>query len=265
LRAVRRVVAFILVLSVVAAAGVVMWDRWWRRAGSTNPGMSCPQVVKAHSRVPFAAIGVHRVALIGDSIMEQASCSIADSLSDVGIQTSRHAVSGSGMLTGYVDWIARTREILQAEKPDVVVAIFVGNYFPPPVRDAKGTIIEVGTPAFYRAWQDKARLLSAEVHAAHARMYWVEPPPIVDPILGHADRLFAGYRKIAGDHFLSSGRALAGPHGTEVQSKLTCGKRRVVRDSDRVHLTDDGARIYGQQIAHDFTADLGILTTPRPC
>jgi hypothetical protein len=265
LRAVRRVIGFILVLSFVAAAGVVMWDRWWRRAGSTNPGMSCPQVVKAHGRVPFAAIGVHRVALIGDSIMDQASCSIADSLSDVGIQTSRDAVSGSGMLTGYVDWIARIREILQAEKPDVVVAIFVGNYLPPPVRDANGTIIDLDTPAFFRVWQDNAKLLSAEVHAANARMYWVEPPPIVDPVLGHADRLFAGYRKLAGDHFLYSGRALAGPHGTEVRSKQTCGKRRVIRTPDRIHLTDDGARIYGQQIAHDLTVHLGILTTPRPC
>ena len=265
MRAVRRVVAFILVLSVVAAAGVVMWDRWWRRAGSTNPGMSCPAVVRANGRVPFAAMGVHRVALIGDSIMDQASCSIAESLRDVGIQTSRHAESGSGMLTGFVDWIARTRQILQTEKPDVVIAIFVGNYFPPPVRDAKGALIEAGTPAFFRAWQEKARLLSAEVHAANARMYWVQPPPIVDPVLGHADRLFAGYRTIAGDHFLSSGRALAGPHGTEVESKNTCGKRRAIRNTDRVHLTDDGARIYGQQIAHDLTADLGILVAPRPC
>jgi hypothetical protein len=48
-------------------------------------------------------------------------------------------------------------------------------------------------------------------------------------------------------------------------TKETCGKRRVIRTDDRIHLTDDGARVYGQQIAHDLTADLGILTTPRPC
>jgi hypothetical protein len=253
------------VLSVVAAAGVVMWDRWWRRAGSANPGMNCPTVVKAHDRVPLAAIGVHRVALIGDSIMDQASCSIADSLRDVGIETSRHGAPGSGFLSGYIDWVALTKQILETEKPDVVIAIFVGNYFPPLAHDAQGAIIEPNSAAFFRAWQDHARLLSAEVHAAGARMYWVRPPPIVDPMLGNALRLFNGYRKIAGDHFLSSGRALAGPHGSEVRSKETCGKRRDVRTTDRVHLTDDGARIYGQQIAHDLTADSGILVAPRPC
>ena len=227
--------------------------------------MACPAVVKARHRLPLTALGVHRVALIGDSIMEQASCSIADSLSDVGIETSRHAVSGTGLLTGTVDWLAQTRQIMQTEKPDVVVAIFVGNYWPPPVRDANGAVIGADTPAFFRAWQDHARLLSAEVHAAHARMYWVSPPPITDTRLGHASRLFGGYRRIKGDHFLASGQVLAGPRGADVMAKQTCGRRRVIRASDHIHLTDDGARIYGQQIAHDLTADLGILTAPRPC
>jgi hypothetical protein len=35
--------------------------------------------------------------------------------------------------------------------------------------------------------------------------------------------------------------------------------------ADAVHLTDDGARIYGQTIAHDFSAERGVLTAPKPC
>jgi hypothetical protein len=265
LRAVRRVLALVLALAVVAGSAVVLWDRWWRRAGSRNPGMDCPVVVTAHGRLPLAAFGVHRVALIGDSIMQQASCSIAESLSDVGIETSRHAVGGTGLLSGLVDWLTETRKLLSTEKPDVVIAIFVGNYLGSPARDANGNTIDAGTEAFYRAWQDQAKLLSAEVHAAKARMYWVSPPPITATPLNHAGRLYAGYRTISDDDFLSSGRVLTGPHDSEVMTKETCGKRRVIRTDDRIHLTDDGARVYGQQIAHDLTADLGILTTPRPC
>jgi len=252
------------VMAVITTAGFVAWDRWWRTAGPANPGVTCPAVVQAGHRLPFTAIGVHRVALIGDSIMEQASCAIAASLRDVGIETFRHAVIGSGLLTG-MDWLAVTRQILQTERPDVVVAIFVGNYYPPPLRGANGKPIEGDTPAFYRAWQHRARLLSDEVHAAHARMYWVSPPPITISPLNTAARLFDGYRTIHGDHFLFSGRVLAGPHGSEVIAKQTCGRRREIRVSDGVHLTYDGGRIYGQQIAHDLTADLGILTTPQPC
>jgi hypothetical protein len=264
LRGLRRVVGLMLVVALVAA-GFVSWDRWLRRAGPTNPGMKCPAVVPARHRLPLAASGVHRVALIGDSLMVQASCSIADSLRNVGIETSLHAYFWTGLLTGPVNWLAQTQAILRTEHPDVVLAIFVGNYLPPTFRDASGAVVKDNTPAFYREWQAHARLLSAEVRAAHARLYWVSPPPITYPPLSHADQLFDGYRTISGDHFLSSGRVLAGPNDSEVMSKRTCGRTRVIRASDRIHLTDDGARIYGQQIAHDLTADLGILPTPLPC
>jgi hypothetical protein len=260
----RRVVIVVLVVAVVGL-GFVSWDRSWRRAGPANPGMTCPAVVQARRRLPFTASGVHRVALIGDSLMVQASCSLADSLRDVGIETSLHAYFWTGLLTGPVNWLATTEQILRAEHPDVVIAIFVGNYLPPTFRGPTGAIVGDDTPAFYAAWQRNAQRLSAEVHAAHARLYWVSPPPITYPLLRHAGRLFAGYESIKGDHFLDSGAVLAGQHGSEVMSKRTCGRTRVIRASDHIHLTDDGARIYGQQIAHDLTADLGILTTPRPC
>jgi hypothetical protein len=47
---------------------------------------------------------------------------------------------------------------------------------------------------------------------------------------------------------------LASVFGTGLLAKETCG-----------HLADDGSRIYGQQIAHDLTAQLGLFTTPEPC
>ncbi len=168
-------VAFILVFAIVAGSGVVMWDRWWREAGSTNPGMACPTVVKSNGHVPLAAFGVHRVTLIGDSIMDQASCSIAESLSDVGITVSRHGFGGTGMLTGFVDWVSAIKDILRTEHPDVVVAIFVGNYFPPPVRDANGAVIEADTPAFYKAWRDRA-LAVIDRGARRARAYVLGEP-----------------------------------------------------------------------------------------
>ena len=263
-RALRLIGAIVVVLAIVAGTTLVGWNRYWRRAGPANPGFVCPAVVPGRHRVPFAANGVHRVALIGDSIMENVSCTVAESLAGVGIRTSRHGVPGSGLLAG-MDWVAETRKILQAEHPDAVIAIFVGNYLPAPVTDASGRIITDDSPEFFHAWQDRARLLSAAVHAAGARMYWVSPPPLTDPALGHAQRLFDGYRKIPGDHVLMAGHVLAGPHGALVMKKRTCGHERVIRTPERVHLTFDGARIYGQQIAHDFTADLGVFTTPQPC
>jgi hypothetical protein len=262
----KGAIAASVLVTVALAGGYVWWDRVWRRAGPRNPGVSCPAVVAPSHRPPLSAIGVHRVALIGDSIMWQPSCAIAESLASVGLQTSRHGIPGSGLLNGPVEWVAETQRILQAEKPDVVIAIFVGNYWAPPVRDATGSPIAVDTPAFFRAWQARANALSAEVRATHARLYWVSPPPITMSELAHAQRLFDGYRSIPGDHVLDSGRVLAGPGGRPLVLKQSCGALRLLRSSsDAVHLSDDGARIYGEQIAHDLSAELGLLTSPRPC
>src|SRR5262249_18969794 len=126
--------------------------------------------------------------------------------------------------------------------------------------------IAVDTPAFFSAWQARARELSQIVHAGHASMYWVSPPPISISVLAHAQRLYDGDRTISGDHFVDAGRVLSGKHDSTLATKETCHRRRAIRSPiDGVHLTDDGARIYGQQIAHDLSARLGVLTAPRPC
>lgn len=263
----RAWLVWILIAAVVfAAVGAIVWDRDFRKASSTTPGMTCPRVVQPTGHVPLAAIGVHRVALIGDSIMDQASCAIATSLARVGLQTGRYAVGGSGLLTGFVDWPSRTEQILKFQHPDIVVAIFVGNYIGRSAKNAQGQPIKDNSPDFFAAWQARAEQISAEVHAAGAQMYWISPPPIALPPLNHAQQLFDGYRTIPGDHVLLSGSVLAGPNGQEVMTKSTCGRQQVVRSPvDATHLTDVGARIYGEQIAHDLTAQLGILTAPKPC
>ncbi len=258
--ALRVVVAIALVL-VLAGAGVVIWDRDFRRAGSTNPGTACGEVVHARRRLPFAAVGVRRVLLIGDSIMVQASCGVAVGLAGIGIESHLAAVGGSGLLSGGVDWQAKTKQLLETIKPDAVIAIFVGNYFAP-APDPAGQTIPVDSPAFFDAWQRAALALTAEVRAHGARMYWVSPPPTGTP---RASTIANGYRVIPGAHFLDSGKALAGPNGTFEAGKKTCGHTTVVRVPDGVHLTEDGGRIYGETIAHDFSSHKGLFTAPKPC
>ncbi len=265
-RDVASVVIAVAIAVLVAAISFVVWDRNFNEASPAAPGMSCPVIVPPAHHRPLAAIGIHRVALIGDSIMSQSSCTIADSLATVGIQTGRYAVSGSGLLTGPVNWLEATSVILQKDRPDAVLAIFVGNYFPPPVRDARGTVVVDNSPEFFSLWQQRAVQLSDEIRRSGASLYWVSPPPIEPAVLHHAQRLFDGYRAIPGDQVIDAGNILAGPGGHEVLYKLTCGRIQLVRTPiDGVHLTDQGARLYGQEIAHQFTAQTGLLTTPKPC
>jgi hypothetical protein len=258
------VVGAAVVVIALVTVGYVVWDRNWRTASSANPRADCPVVVRAGHRPPLAMPGVDKVTLIGDSIMDQSSCAIAESHSGLGVETYRHAVGGSGLLAGLVDWVPATRKLLAAEHPDVVLAIFVGNYLSQ-ATDASGRRIVIDTPEFFTAWQQRAEELSRVVRESGARLYWVSPPPIALPPLSHAQRLFDGYATIPGDHTLNAGASLAGGDGKEVTNTITCGRRRTIRTFDGTHLTPDGARIYGQSIAHELSADLGVLTSPRPC
>ena len=248
----------------LAAIGFVLWNRYVSQATPANPGTSCPVTVQPTGHVPLASIGIRRVALVGDSIMNQASCSIADSLARVGIQTSRYAVGGTGLLSGPVDWLKEASVITASDHPNAIIAIFVGNYWSP-VHNAHGQVVDDNSPEFFTLWQQRAVALSNEVRSAGAAMYWVSPPPIQSPLLNHAQRIYEGYRSIPGDHTLDAGSILAGAAGQEVLTKTTCGKTVVVRTPDGIHLTDDGGRIYGEEIAHLFTAQTGLLTSPKPC
>jgi hypothetical protein len=259
----RRVVLLAVAAVMLSTIGFIVWNRYVSQATSADPGTSCPVVVQPTGHFPLASLGIRRVALIGDSIMNQASCSIADSLASVGIQTSRFAVGGTGLLSG-PDWVKKTSVIMSSLHPNAVIAIFVGNYWSP-VRDSRGRIVIDNSPEFFTQWQQRAIELSDEVRSGGATMYWVSPPPIRSPLLNHAQRLYEGYRTIPTARTLDAGNILAGPTGQEVLTKTTCGKTELVRTPDGIHLTDDGARIYGQEIAHLFTAQTGLLTSPRPC
>ena len=63
--------------------------------------------------------------------------------------------------------------------------------------DKHGEVIANDSPEFFHKWQARAQRLSSACTTSGGRMYWVSPPPLADQLLGHAQRLFDGYRKIA--------------------------------------------------------------------
>ena len=216
----------------------------------------CGTVVEAKG-VPLL-----RVVLIGDSIMAQPSCELARALAPLGIETHMHAISGSGLLDRGLDWKKRLDRLLVAVHPDVVLALFVGNYIGPPALDFSGQPIEADTPLFDALWQEHAAELSNAVRGAGAKLFWVEPPPMRDS--DRAARLFGGYTQL-GDLTLPSGRALAGPSGEWVEAMEACGGGQPLRAPDGVHLTDFGAQVFALVIAHDLTTALGLSPVATAC
>ena len=97
-------------------------------------------------------------------------------------------------------------------------------------------------------------------------MYWAGPSSIESPLANRCTADLPGDQTIAGDDTIDVGPILAGSSGQEVPSKVTCWDDRLCPDrSTKSHLTDEGARIYGQEMPHLFTSQTGLLTSPKPC
>ena len=58
---------------------------------------------------------------------------------------------------------------------------------------------------------------------------------------------------------------VAGPDGGYVPAKPSCASGRPLRKPDGLHLTPDGASVFGQTIARELTKALGLPIVPDPC
>ncbi len=102
---------------------------------------------------------------------------LALALAGEGVQTSRQAVSGSGLLTGWVDWQKMLPGLLRVDHPNAAATIFAGDYLGTPLHNSDGTSVADCSPGFLLLWEQAAAHLSEMVQATGATMYWVSPPP----------------------------------------------------------------------------------------
>jgi hypothetical protein len=195
-----------------------------------------------------------RVMLLGDSILEQSADAAVAALAGHGVRTTVDARGGTGLLNGF-DWMAHAAELVAAERPDVIVAVFSGNYFPPHVLGADGAEIFHGTPAFFAAWEAAADRFMAAVTATGAQVLWIKAPPMRAPYVSASnDGVWAAYQRMAlrwpQAHLLDAGAVLAGPDGRFALDVPACdGGRVAVRDDDGVHLAPAGGVRLGGAIA----------------
>ena len=175
-------------------------------------------------------------------------------------------MSGSGLLTGWVDWQKMLPGLLRVDHPNAAATIFAGDYLGTPLHNSDGTSVADCSPGFLLLWEQAAAHLSEMVQATGATMYWVSPPPsALRSWITLSSSSWVTARS-PGVKVLNAGPVLAAPDGKEVLAVNTCGKQEVVRTPpDGIHLADQGARIYGQEIAHLLTDQTGLLVSPKPC
>jgi len=212
-------------------------------------------IVVAAITVPLVVVNSNKtVVLLGDSLTNESSTTIASFLEVRGYSVHPEAIPGSGLLDTEVHWLARGRQCIAQYDPSVVTVEFIGDFgllgAPPGV--------QVNTPTFYQDWARVAQQLEDILTSRGAQVYWVVGPPVAVPTVQttitnldliyehlHAPNTASGrppHINVTPALTEPGGRYaeyLPGPGGTPIE----------VRTPDGVHLTLYGIALFARAIA----------------
>jgi len=191
-----------------------------------------------------------KVLLIGDSLMAETAPYVKRSAS---ADVTSVALPGTGLVSRQqFDWVTASQR-LASRRPDVVVALFVGNCRDPAGLDPAHPV-PCDSPAFFAQWGQAADAITTAFEQRGAHVYWVIPPPMREPVYeARVTELTTLYRDLARTHphvgFVDGRRALGTPSGAFLATAPgPAGRPEPLRTADGVHLTDLGAQRLAQAI-----------------
>lgn len=176
-------------------------------APDASPQALAAQAAEVEDAVPVAAMTaptLHRVLLVGDSVMGQAYPFFRDRFAERGITTGYAGGPGTGPLNpqGDGDWLSQIDRWVADFDPDVVVIEACCDYTNPPDRLYElpdGTQVLPNTDLAYQTWEQVSREMIRRASAGGARVFWVISPPVstngyYGPMEDHVARLNEIYR-----------------------------------------------------------------------
>ncbi|MCC3404748.1 MAG: DUF459 domain-containing protein [Microcoleus sp. PH2017_10_PVI_O_A] len=238
---------------------------------ATKPAVAAPKPAKKPTTAkPKLTVPYRKFLFIGDSVMFDLGTQIQYTLKEkYNIANTKldYKVSSGLNRIDYYDWYARTSELIQDYRPDVVIILFGGND-PQDIIDSQGKYRAILTPEWQKAYQERvdkyAKLLGS---SSVRKVYWVGQSisnkssylkafPIMNEIYKNATK---SSPKI---EFISTWESFAeaGKFVPVVADKS--GKRGYVKINDGVHFTSHGAQIISDLIVDEMAKDK-ILKIPK--
>ena len=224
-----------------------------------------PTVAKAKLTIPY-----RKFLFIGDSVMFDLGTQLQSSLKEkyniADTKIDYKASSGLNRID-YYDWYARTSEVINDYRPDVVIVLFGGNDTQD-ITDSQGKYRAVMTPEWQKTYQERVDKYAKLLNSSSVRkVYWVgqsisnksqyiQQFPVMNEIYKSASKSSSKIEFISTwDTFAEAGKFIP-----VVADKS--GKRGYVKVNDGVHFTSHGAQIISDLIVDKMAKDK-ILKVPK--
>lgn len=226
----------------------------WTGAATTRPPHPVPAPATRRrtgacgldvADVPTAAVGRCTVVEIGDSLGADLGWGLAREVPvGSGLDLVQLDRSSTGLAnSAFYDWPAQLRVALQRYRPQLVLVLLGGN--DQQGLTANGAPVQFPTPAWQRAYLERARRIVDLSTASGASLLWVGLPVMQDQSFSAGAALLNGlYRQAVRSQpraaFLPTWSLFAGPGGEFRPVALVNGSEMALRQPDGIHFSFAG-------------------------
>jgi lysophospholipase L1-like esterase len=186
---------------------------------------------------------------------------MADSDPDVDVQRDPHVGTGISK-SGLVDWGKLSTEHVRKRQPGAVV-VFIGANEGFPLPGPGGDQIDCCGPDWAAAYANRVRrMMNTYRQGGRARVYWLTLPIPRDGDLAEVARAVNAAIDVAAQPFRAQVRvldmtSLFTPGGKYRDAMTVGGRKRIVRDSDGIHLNTTGAGVAADKVLEAIHRDFG--------
>jgi hypothetical protein len=216
-------------------------------AGGVSPGRAAPVTPPP----PTSPQPLHRLLITGDSLSTPLDIEIARKLADqgAGVQVTRDPHLATGISnSGLVDWGQLSSTQAANDDPDAAV-LFIGANEGYPMPGTNGAQVSCCGPQWEAIFQSRVgQMMDNYLRGGVERIYWLTLPTQRDPARKPiADAVNQAIEAAAADRGAAVRvvdlRPTFTPGDTYRDAIDIDGKQTIVRESDGIHLNEDGAAL----------------------
>jgi lysophospholipase L1-like esterase len=231
--------------------------------GFTAESANSARIPPVSHPVPSTPQPLHKLLVTGDSLSTPLDIEIARKLADqgAGVQVTRDPHLATGISnTGLVDWGQLSSSQAANDHPDAVV-LFIGANEGYPMPGANGAHVSCCGPAWEAIFRSRVgQMMDNYLRAGAQRIYWLTVPTQRDPARKPiADAVNQAIEQAAAERGAPVRVVDLQPTFTPGDSYRDSieieGKQTIVRESDGIHLNEEGSSVAGDLVLDAVNRD----------